>query len=214
MIRNTGIQDLPKQSSGSKDESCLKGLGATLKSQDMFSEQFAMRIDGGEQALGSGMGTFCSLILLLITVVYAVLKMKVLEARKDDNILQATKDLYFTDDDVFSYDEHRLNWAVAFTAFNSNTEYELPAEYGEIVFKTLMWGVEADGTPFSRLVEVPQHTCTKDELAINGADHPDAAFFEVHESAEWYIKTYQKKFRCFDTKDLTVFGDFSTFKAR
>ena len=78
MIRNTGIQDLPKQSSGSKDESCLKGLGATLKSQDMFSESFAMRIDGGDSSIGSGMGTFCSLILLLVTAVYAGMKMKVL----------------------------------------------------------------------------------------------------------------------------------------
>ena len=140
--------------------------------------------------------------------------MKVLEARNDVNILQATKDLYFTDDDVFNYEEHNLNWAVAFTEFNSNTEYELPADIGKIVFKAYSWGVDADGKPFTKLEELDQHPCSADELAINGADHPDATFFKVHESADWYIKTYQKKFVCFSPKDLFVYGDFSTFKAR
>ena len=85
----------------------------------MFSESFNLRIEDGDDSIKSGFGTVCSLLLLIVTALYAGLKMKVLEARNDVNILSATKDLYFTDDDVFSYDEHRLNWAIAFTGYNN-----------------------------------------------------------------------------------------------
>ena len=79
------------------------------------------------------------------------MKMNVLRHRNDVNILQATKDLYFSDSDVFSYKEHGLNWAVAFTEFNNNEEYELPGDIGEIIFKEYAWGQDENGLPFTRL---------------------------------------------------------------
>ena len=76
-----------------------------------------MRIDGDTDSIGSIFGTLCSLILFVITAGFAGIKLKVLETRSDVNILSATKDLYFTDDDVFSYSDG-LNLAVAFTSFS------------------------------------------------------------------------------------------------
>ena len=141
-------------------------MGSTLKSQDLFSESFNLRIDDGDDSIKSGFGTCCSILLLLVTALYAGLKMKVLEARNDVNILTATKDLHFTDDDVFSYEEHGLNMAIAFTSYSNNKLYELPGDIGELVFKAYSWGTDANGDPFTRSDTLNHHNCTAKELGV------------------------------------------------
>ena len=74
--------------------------------------------------------------------------------------MSATKDLFYTDDDVFNYARQKLNIAVAFTEFNKNTEYELPKEYGELVFNSYSWGNDADGNPFTERKGLAHHTCS------------------------------------------------------
>ena len=111
----------------------------------MFSESLNLRIDDGDDSIGTGFGTLCSIFLLIVTAVYAGLKAKVLDQKTDVSILTATKDLYFTDDDVFSYDDHKLNWAIAFTEYNNNELYELPGDIGELSFKAYSWGTDEEG---------------------------------------------------------------------
>jgi len=78
-----------------------------------------MKIDGEDDQVKSGLGTFCSLILLFVTFVYAYQKLGVFLDKKDISIMLSTKDLYFSDDDIYSYKEG-LNVAIAFTAYDSN----------------------------------------------------------------------------------------------
>ena len=103
MIRRTSVSDPRRKAAPGPKESMCSQVGKAVKSQDMFSEQFSLRIDDGDDSIKTGFGTFCSLILFVVTALYAGMKMNVLQARNDVNILQATKDLYFSDSDVFSY---------------------------------------------------------------------------------------------------------------
>ena len=54
----------------------------------------------------------------------------------------AKKDLFYTDDDIFSYENDKLNLAVAFTGYNDDEEYELPPEYGRLVINAFKWGTD------------------------------------------------------------------------
>ena len=100
-----------------------------------------MRVDdSGGQTYGSIMGAICSIILLLITVFYAYLKLMVLIEKTDVNILTSELDMHYDDTEEFTY-ENGLNIAVAFTAYDSETEWILLPEYGELVFNYAEWGI-------------------------------------------------------------------------
>ena len=70
----------------------------------MFGQEYAMRIEGDGDSLVSILGTVCSLILMLITGLYAYTKLNVLLDKKDTNILTMSYDLHFTDSDQFGYE--------------------------------------------------------------------------------------------------------------
>jgi len=180
---------------------------------DVFSESFSMKINGEETALGTMFGTLCTLILLLITAAFAAQKFKVLKYRSDVDILEANKDLYFTDDDVFSYADG-LNIAVAFTSYSKQVTYELPRQYGELFINSYSWGFdETTREPFTNRVRLDQHRCTNDELAL-GTDDSGARFYPIHASSKETIRLYRQKFICTDPKEMEVYGDFNSAKAR
>ena len=160
----------------------------------MFGEGISMKVDGGDDQLKSGLGTFCSILLLIVTSMYAYNKMLVYAKKKDVSVTSATEILFFEDKDVFGIDKG-MNIAVAFTAYDSTTEYELDPSYGEIVFNSYTWGNNEDGTPFSKRSQLKEHICTPEELNIDG-DSENPGFFKSHESSAWLVKTYQKKMLC------------------
>ena len=49
-----------------------------IKSQDMFGETFRQTIDGDHKVVHSYMGSFCSLIVFVLTLSYASFKFNVL----------------------------------------------------------------------------------------------------------------------------------------
>lgn len=58
--------------------------------------------------------------------------------------------------------------------------------------------------------EIPSHTCSLEELGIEGND---SSFFALAERQAATIKTYQKKFKCLDRDELYVSGEFNSEKA-
>ena len=78
-----------------------------------------MTIDGDTRVAQSFLGSLCSLMIFTLTVLYAYQKMDVLIAKKDVDVLSATKQLVFNENDKFTYD-NGFNVAVAFTSFNNN----------------------------------------------------------------------------------------------
>lgn len=149
----------PKQSHAK--DSCLKGTLQSLKSQDAYGQDYVIGLDGENYVAQSLFGSFCSLFVFITTFLYAVQKTDVLIAKKDVDILSATKDLAFDATDIFNY-ENGFNIAVAFTEYNNNQEWELPPEYGSLKINSYSWGANPDGTFFTRRAELPTHVCSKE----------------------------------------------------
>ena len=84
-----------------------------------------------------------------MTLTYTIQKVDVLIEKKDVDVLSATKDLVFTPDDTISY-QNGFNIAVAFTEFSNEQEWELPPEYGSLVINSFSWGVNLDGSFFTK----------------------------------------------------------------
>ena len=81
-------------------------------------------------------------------------------SKKDVDILSTVNDDTYTSDDVFDY-KNGFNIAVAFTAFDSETEWILDPTYGSLVFNHLSWGQdETTGSPFTRREKKLEHICS------------------------------------------------------
>ena len=171
-----------------------------------------MKIDGEDDQVKSGVGTFCSLILLLITGVYAYQKLIIFIDKKDISIMLSTVDLFFTDDDLFTY-EQGMNIAVGFSGYDSQTEWALDKSYGDLVFNSYSWGNDENGNPFSKREPLDTHICSRENLGLEGPTE-NAQFFEPHPGSRAFIELYQKKFLCADPKQMFIQGDFNTNKAR
>ena len=84
------------------------------------------------------------------------------------DILSATKDLVHAEDYVHDHSKG-FNIAAAFTDYNSNEEWELPAKYGSLLLKSFSWGLDENGVPVTKRVTHPSHVCSDEELNIDGS---------------------------------------------
>ena len=155
------------------------------------------------------MGTVCSLILIIIVCTYAYIKVDVFLLKKDVDILFSTQKNYFNETYVFDHDKG-LNFAVGFTAFDTETEDILDPSYGRIAFIKHAWGTDENGVPFSVYEEIESHTCTKEELGLEG---DNSRFMPIEERNLRYVQMYQKKLRCISKDEMKVAGDFNSASA-
>ena len=82
----------------------------------------------------SKVGAFCSLLLLIVMVVYTGYKISILSGKKSIDIIQAVKENHFDDSHVFSA-EQGLNIAVGvYSSFDPSTHQPLDPTYGRVRF--------------------------------------------------------------------------------
>ena len=170
-----------------------------------------MKIDGGEDQVKSGMGTFCSVLLLLVTTVYAYQKLVVFIGKTDIKIMLQTDDMHFDEMDRFTA-KMGFNIAVAFTAYDSEQDWILDERYGELVVKSFSWGTGEDGKPYTTNKKLKTHICTEEDLALNGVTD-NSLFFEPHSASKPFASFYRKKFLCVDPEDMYINGDFTSNSA-
>ena len=113
-----------------------------------------------------------------------------------------------TDDDSVSYD-NGFNIAVALTYDDNNPEPFDDPTIGQVVFNHYSWGRYPDGTRFSGRFPIKSHTCTREELGLDG-DKNKARFYPIN---DFNVEFHHKKFLCLNKEDIEVFGDFSSPKA-
>ena len=53
-----------------------------------------------------------------------------------------------------------LNFAIAISEYDNETENILHPSYGNLSFNTWEWGNDANGAFGQRFAEIPSHTCT------------------------------------------------------
>ena len=169
-----------------------------------------MSLENGNDKVNSYMGSICSLFLFMLICLYGYQKMDVLVAKKDVDMLSATLDYFYEEDFVFHY-QNGFNVALAFTAYDDETEVILDDTYGEIVFNVVTWGDKEDGEVFYKRERLDHHRCTPEEL---GTQKGNAKFLPMVDKNLPTLERYQKKFDCLDEKDLFVYGDFNSENAR
>ena len=79
--------------------------------------------------------------------------------------MSSTQKAHFGHEYVFDF-EQGLNFAFAFTAYDSETENILDPSYGRITFNRYAWGIREDNEFFVTIEEIPSHTCTEKELGL------------------------------------------------
>ena len=148
-----------------------------------------MRLDAGNQSLPSIFGSVMSIFITIVIILFTALKADVLIQKKDVDILSTVYDRYFTQEDVFTY-QNGFNVAAAFTKFNSDTEYLLDPTYGELVFQHYYWGLQQDGQYKSGRERInSMHNCTREELGME-SDKTKAKFQPAYVDNQDLIETY------------------------
>ena len=105
-------------------------------------------MDAGVGNIKTYMGTFCTVVWVIIILSYAAQKLDTLIGKKSITILSSVKEGHFAEDELFDYDQG-LSIAVGFTAFDNQTTWSLDPSYGELVISSYEWGYRTSGTPFS-----------------------------------------------------------------
>ena len=95
----------------------LVKAGKYIKSYDKFGKGFALKMDGGVGSLKTYMGLCCTIVWVVIILVFAAQKLDILINKKQVSVL-GSKKLSFFSDEGFSYKEG-LNIAVAYTAYDN-----------------------------------------------------------------------------------------------
>ena len=130
--------------------SALNTIKEKVESIDSFGSSFTMQIEKDKSELKTLMGSLFTFLIYVVSAVYSLQKVDVWMAKKDVDIMSSTQAAYFDDSYIFGY-EDGLNFAVAFTAYDSETEPILDESYGKIVFRAYEWGYDPeDGSYYVR----------------------------------------------------------------
>ena len=73
-----------------------------MLSIDRFGEEFLMKFDGGRKKLQTCTGTFMSILMLIILVIYTMLKVDVLISKNQVDIISAINEDHFDENLTFS----------------------------------------------------------------------------------------------------------------
>ena len=55
---------------------------------------------------------------------------------------------------------------MAFSAYDNEREDILDPSFGNLQFTTYEWGEDQDGNQFAKYVNIPSHTCSRNELGL------------------------------------------------
>ena len=99
-----------------------------------------------------------------------------------------------------------LNFAVAFTGYDLDTESTLDESYGRIVFQHIEWGFEDPKVRRIERHEIPSHQCSEEELEAN--------VMPLLQNYQRDYELYRKKFRCTSKENLRIQGSYNSEKGR
>ena len=118
-----------------------------------------MRLDKGFIHLRSWGGAVCSIILFTLIGLYTLQKFDVLLNSRDVNLITTTTFNAVTNTETFD-SSTGFNIAVAFSAYDSETEPIDDPTVGELIFNHYKWGANPDGSIFAGRYKLKSHRCT------------------------------------------------------
>ena len=100
-----------------------------------------MKLDGGLNQKKSYFGACLTMFLTMVTLVFTYTKIQTIAGKYEVDIMGATIENAFTDQDTFSIDDGFFI-AVGLTEYDSNTEIIEDPKYGELIIEHYGWGYE------------------------------------------------------------------------
>ena len=164
-----------------------------------------MKLDYGRDTLQTYAGLFFSVLLFIFVSFYAAQKVDILINKKDVDVLSVVNKNFYDSKYIFDYSKG-FNVAVAFTSYESQSEYILDPTYGRLVFEKVSWGVDETGSFFTNYEEMDKHVCTKEELGHG--DPEGLKFLPVETNSVEVVEQKQKQFLCVSEKVLSLNGNF------
>ena len=104
-----------------------------------------------------------------------------------------------------------MNFAIAFTAYDNERESILDPSYGRLIFNHYSWGPDQNGTYKSIRKEIPSHTCSTEELGLEGQN---SSFMPINEKTYDELNLFHKKYICIENEDMYIHGNYNTNYAR
>ena len=172
---------------------------------DLFGENFTMKLDEGRDKYYSFMGALLSFIFLVILTVFIFSKFQAWKEKQDVDVMGATIEDAFHFTDKFSA-EDGLFVAAALTGFNSDTEILEDPKYGKLKVIHFGWG-NTDGL-LSTPEPIENHFCSLEELGITPGEK--TKIYPIYKSSQKEVHTYRKKFKCINSQDMVIWGDFNS----
>ena len=92
-----------RESGYSRTRACCDGILDRILSTDFFGHTFHMSLDKGRDEVNSYTGSICSFLVFFLICIYGTLKIDVLIAKKDVDMLSAILDYYYDEGYIFNY---------------------------------------------------------------------------------------------------------------
>ena len=91
--------------------------------QDSFKTGFRFNLPDGKEALGTYLGSFTSISMLIVLIFYGILTMSRLISFNETVVMMSVIDSHFTPEDIFPYDiedivNDRMDFAFGLTAYD------------------------------------------------------------------------------------------------
>ena len=143
-----------------------------------------MNLDQEMTEIKTYLGSICSILMIFVIAFYAYLKTNVWLDKQAD-IISFTQKKFFSYDYTFD-NSQGLNIAIAFTAYDEETEDILDPSYGKIEFVRNRWGMDENGEIYNLFEHIETHMCTKEELGLTDdqnlkTETKNISFFKLDE---------------------------------
>ena len=145
-----------------------------------------MKLDGGIVDQKSYMGSFLTVVITLVTLVFFYTKVQVLKDKSDVDIMSALLENDISYEEKFTYQDGFFV-AAALTEYDSNTTMLEEPRYGELIIEHYGWGY--NDTIGSQSRNISYHFCSDEELGL--ARNESTVIYPIRESSMWEVTTYR-----------------------
>lgn len=145
---------------------------------DSFGSSFSMRLPDGEEGFLSLPGAICTIIVVILGLLYSVNKVNTLATRKDYTITSEVQRYAFGREDLFDKDN-----GLAFAAIITNANLEVvdvPESIGSLKFVMKSYS-ETESLKF---VKLQDRSCTLEDFDASGDGASSYGFFKLGSTSE------------------------------
>lgn len=157
------------------------------------------------------MGGFLTILIAIMTLSYSFTMFNKLIDKSKADIVSFQIENAVPNDEKFSSDEG-FYLAAALTEYNKDPEPTEDRRYGQLTFSHYAWNFDSSSDQINGYVPIESHQCSDIELGFNRTD--ETKLYPVKESMLDEVRSFKKKFKCIDTEDLVIWGDYNSNTAQ